>query len=145
VTAPICAVAVVRDEDDAVLLQLRDDDPSIMHPNMWVFPGGHGRNGEDPSECARRELREETAYDAPDLVHLGAMRDPEEVVTAPLHLYLTHYDGRQKIECLEGADMRWVTRPQADELDIPRFLVDAWDTLVRDHLSDAKTTGGLTT
>lgn len=132
----IAAVAVVR-ADEAVLLQLRDPNPAITHPDMWVFPGGHAAPGEDAAGCARRELAEETAYEAAELVHLGELVDPEEVVDGALHLFLTRYDGRQPVECREGADMRWVSRAEAESLAIPRFLMDAWDDLVVPYLSDA--------
>jgi 8-oxo-dGTP pyrophosphatase MutT (NUDIX family) len=131
---PIAAVAVVR-EDGAALLQLRDDDPRITHPGRWVFPGGHGRPGEDATVCAARELEEETAYRARDLVRLGPIDDPAEEVRGPIVLFLAPYDGEQAIECREGTEMRWVTRDEADALDVPRFLLDAWDDLVLPYLS----------
>lgn len=136
VDGPIAAVAVVRD-DDAVLLQLRDADPAITHPDMWVFPGGHGRPGEPADACARRELAEETGYEAHELVHLGVLVDPEEIAHGPIDLFLTRYDGDQPIECREGADMRWVARGEASSLTMPRFLLDAWDELVIPYLSVA--------
>ena len=133
---PISAIALVRD-DGRALLQLRDPDPAITHPDMWVFPGGHAGPDEDALACARRELAEETAYDADDLVHLGEIRDPEEVARGPVSLFLARYDGRQEVECREGADMRWVSRTEAGALDVPRFLLDAWDDLVVPYIFPA--------
>src|SRR5687768_10079203 len=52
--------------DDAgrVLMQLRDDIPTIADPGCWVNPGGVIDPGETPEDGARRELLEETGYRA---------------------------------------------------------------------------------
>lgn len=127
--APVAAVALLRHNGSA-LLQLRDDDPSIVHPGLWVFPGGHGHPGEDPIECARRELEEETAYRASELDHLADLHDPEEGAPSVVRLYTATYDELQPIECREGRELRWFSRDDARSLPMPRFLVEAWDTYV---------------
>lgn len=43
-----------------ILLQLRDNIPTIIHPGEWCFPGGHAEQGESPIETAIREIEEET-------------------------------------------------------------------------------------
>lgn len=53
-----CKVALF-DEQDRLLVFLRDDIPTIESPNMWDLPGG-GREGEEtPEACVLRELEEE--------------------------------------------------------------------------------------
>lgn len=126
---PIAAVALL-DDDDAVLLQLRDDIPEIVYPGQWVFPGGHGKPGESPAACARRELMEETGYDAESLEHLGAINDPRAGAPNPIQVFTGRYDGLQPLECREGRELRFVGRAEAAQLDIPGFLVTAWDELV---------------
>ncbi|TSC68777.1 MAG: putative Fe-S oxidoreductase [Parcubacteria group bacterium Gr01-1014_56] len=42
-----------------ILLQLRDDKPSIQHPNQWVMLGGQMEAGETPEEAIKREMQEE--------------------------------------------------------------------------------------
>ena len=49
---------------------------------MWVAPGGHADSGESMRDGARREMREETVYDAPDLRFLSSLDRTYEDGTA---------------------------------------------------------------
>ncbi|GAA3992720.1 hypothetical protein GCM10022247_09860 [Allokutzneria multivorans] len=53
------SMTMVLDEDDRVLLNLRDDKPEILYPNHWAILGGAAEPGESPVVTARRELGEE--------------------------------------------------------------------------------------
>src|SRR5262245_24544273 len=50
---------IVVNSRDEVLLQLRDDIPTIPYPNTWCLPGGHIEGEESPTECLVREMQEE--------------------------------------------------------------------------------------
>lgn len=50
---------IVVTSDGRVLLQLRDDIPTIPFPGFWCIPGGMREPGEDARSCAVRELAEE--------------------------------------------------------------------------------------
>jgi 8-oxo-dGTP diphosphatase len=58
---PIIQIAGVFIEDDVgrLVLQLRDDIPTIPHPGHWSVWGGQIEEGESPIEAAAREVREE--------------------------------------------------------------------------------------
>jgi 8-oxo-dGTP pyrophosphatase MutT (NUDIX family) len=57
---PLIRVAgVILHQNGRVLLQHRDDNPSIRWPGAWAIFGGHMEPGEEPEEAARREIEEE--------------------------------------------------------------------------------------
>jgi ADP-ribose pyrophosphatase len=71
--------------------------------------GGYIEPGEDPLEAAKRELLEETGYEAPDWIHLG--RYPVEG---------NRGCGRANLFLAQNA--RKVTEPNADDLEEQEFL-----------------------
>lgn len=56
----VAAYAVVRDEDDRVLLC--HIHPSVGVGDVWTLPGGGLDFGEAPAKAALRELEEETGF-----------------------------------------------------------------------------------
>lgn len=53
----VAGVILVR--NGAVLLQHRDDIPTIRFPGCWAIFGGHVEEDESPEAAARREIEEE--------------------------------------------------------------------------------------
>ena len=53
------AGVILEDEFGRILLQLRDDKPTIASPNMWGLFGGSVEQGEKPFDAAIREIEEE--------------------------------------------------------------------------------------
>ena len=49
----------LRSEENLYLMQLRDDEPSIVFPGQWGLFGGTIEIGESTCEAASRELEEE--------------------------------------------------------------------------------------
>jgi 8-oxo-dGTP diphosphatase len=100
---------VLLDEAGQVLIQLRDDIPTIADPGCWVVPGGEIDPGEAPEDGARRELLEETGYKAGPLAfaYERVLGRPEGY--AELQLYFVgRYDGVQPLTCYEGQELRFV-------------------------------------
>jgi nucleoside-diphosphate-sugar epimerase/8-oxo-dGTP pyrophosphatase MutT (NUDIX family) len=124
----VTSVVLLR-EDGAALLQHRDDKPGLSCAGLWVMPGGHFEPGEDSGQCARRELEEETGYQAADLRYLAALPHVNDITAKPYQLvfYWGRYDGRQAVECREGQALRFVRRGEADALAIPEVVLRAWD------------------
>ena len=121
------SVFVLRD-DGAALLQHRDDKPELRYPGMWGPPGGHAEAGESMVECARRELREETEYDCPDLRYLLVLDDViEGHPPYRITMFWCRYDGIQPIVCHEGQAVTFIKRSEAKKLPMPVFICDAWD------------------
>jgi 8-oxo-dGTP pyrophosphatase MutT (NUDIX family) len=128
-TDGVSAVFLLR-PDGATLLQLRDNKPGIRRPGYWVIPGGHCELGETLEECARREFAEETAYICQDLHFLTSLNDEVEGYRYWLHIFWSVYDGQQPIECLEGQELRFVSREQAADYLRIDYLLKFWDIVL---------------
>lgn len=55
---------------------------------LLEIPAGKLEKGEDPSECGKRELAEETGYEAEELTYLGAYYATPGYCEEKLYLYL---------------------------------------------------------
>ncbi|HSA49596.1 MAG TPA: NUDIX hydrolase [Yinghuangia sp.] len=132
------SAVLVTDEHGRVLLL------EASFRKAWLLPGGCLSDDEDPKECARRELAEETGLDLPigallDVDWRGA--DPrEEHLAAPVAQFL--FDGGSIpadtpiVLDHESLSARWCTLPEAKEL-LPDV---AYDRLRR--ALDARRNGG---
>ena len=80
---PIAGVSVVLVNAEGAILLLRHS----YGPAVWALPGGGLKRGEDPAECARREVQEELGITL-DKVHAFATLE-EELSGAPhtAHLF----------------------------------------------------------
>jgi 8-oxo-dGTP diphosphatase len=129
-----CQIILVNNAG-AVLLQLRDDKPSIPFPNMWAIPGGMLEPGESARTCIEREIREEMSLVLPadSTRFLGRARRSygiEHTFTASLHL-----DPRE-ITLNEGQRVDWFTRPH-----IATMHLAYEDNAVLDHFFKSRYSG----
>jgi len=100
---------------------------------LWEFPGGKCETGESMTACLARELREELAVDA---------RIGEEILTTT-HTYPERRVELHFLRCeiagapspQQGQEMRWVTRAELVELELPPADAELIATLLtRDSL-----------
>lgn len=102
---------VLVDDAGRVLMQLRDDIPTIVDPGCWVNPGGVIDPGELPEEGARREVLEETGYRAGRLVFAyERVLDRPEGYAERQYYFVGRYDGVQPLTCYEGQELRFSSR-----------------------------------
>lgn len=56
---------------------------------QWNWPAGGLEVGEDVEQCARRELMEETGYQAGELTYIGRFNSAPSYLEGALHYYLS--------------------------------------------------------
>lgn len=127
--------AMLVTPDGQLLLQLRDDKPTIPYPNTWTLFGGAVEPGEPPVDAVVRELEEELELALPlTLWH----RFPCPIRSLPGELVCMHYCywGRldapldtlvlhegQRFELFDPADA--VVLPLAfDQQDVVRWFTE---------------------
>ena len=121
-------VAIIAQPTPATIVLVKQLRPAVAR-ELWEVPAGKLERGEDPLECAKRELIEETGY------RCASMRALWTFYTAPgfsnERLFLFVAEG-----LLDGAP-----QPEATEvLHAREFSVaEAWAMVERDEMPDAKT------
>ena len=82
---------------------------------LWEIPAGTLRGGESPEECARRELIEETGYEAGQLAPLFSLHLSPGYTTELIHLFLACdlRQGRQQADSDERIDVVVLTMEEA--------------------------------
>ena len=114
---------VVAVTEEGLFLVFRQTKYAVDGPTLGPV-GGYLEPGEDPLETARRELREETGYDAPEWTALGRYAVDGNRGCGVGHLYLAQR-------------ARQVAQPAADDLEEQELL-----TLTRDEVEAALLAGG---
>ena len=91
-------MAMVRHPGSVAIVPLLADERILMehqyrHPvgaEILEIPAGTLESGEDPADCARRELEEETGYAAAEIVPLGRTHILPAYSDEVIHLFLAH-------------------------------------------------------
>ena len=129
------AVILLRQNNGACLLQLRDNKPNLRNPGIWVPPGGRVEPLELMIVCAIREFEEETSYKCR---HLNLIAEFIDHVNGcpPYHLsvYWALYDHLQPISCNEGQAMEFIARDNATGIGVPEYLIHIWDLSLQDAI-----------
>jgi mutator protein MutT len=125
----VIVAAALTIEYGKYLVTQRKKDSS--HGLLWEFPGGKMKEGEDPREALRRELKEELDVE----VEVGRLFDavfycyPEFPILLLVYRCRVEKGSPKPIEC---HDLRWVTLKELEALAMPPA-----DDPIRKHLSSA--------
>ena len=128
--APGAAVVAV-DADGQVLL-VRQFRPAV-DANLLELPAGLVDTGEQPIDCARRELAEETGFSAGRLEPLVRFYTSPGFTNELIHIFVATELRQSAFEPDEEEDIELVRMP----------LERAIDQVLSGELSDAKTVAGL--
>ncbi|MCL2071751.1 MAG: NUDIX hydrolase [Oscillospiraceae bacterium] len=128
---------VVEHSGGVCVLPLTDCDMVVMVKQfrypfkepLLELPAGKREHGEEPLECGKRELLEETGYTAKKLDYLGKMYPTPAYCTEVIHMYLARglCEGETNLD-------------QDEFLDVVKLPFDkVIDMIFRNEISDAKT------
>lgn len=125
----VAVVAVDRDGSVVLVRQYRYP----VRSALWEIPAGKLDRGEDPHECAARELEEETGYRAAVLEEVVPFYTSPGFCDEVLHLFFARglTAGEDRPEEDEIIETRWVRRAGLDEM------------IARGEIRDGKTLLGL--
>ena len=115
---------ILQTKNGSIVLQRRDDNPSIVHPAMLSVFGGRRLQGESAIDCAIREINEETRLlrNKSDLHLLGNLYSPiENNKWMECSYYLLTNVNPKLIELKEGKDF---------EIYWPQFVVEKDDVVL---------------
>lgn len=114
-------------ENGGDLLLLRGAPTKPRYPNRYNGIGGHWEAGEDLIASARREVREETGLDLPDLTLRAIIRAEQEPGPAVLLFVFTGHSPTRETRASSEGELVWVPREQVTSLeglmpDLPALL-----------------------
>jgi ADP-ribose pyrophosphatase len=124
--------AVVAVDDHGQVLLVRQPRPAV-NARLLELPAGLIDPGEQPMDCARRELEEETGFVARALEPLVAFYTSPGFTDELLHVFVAR-----------GLEASRVRHDEEEEIELVRMpLGAAIEQVLRGEISDAKTVTGL--
>jgi len=116
---------VILERKGKVLMQLRDNIPTILFPNHWGLFGGHVEENETPVECAIRELREELDYKIDeDKLRLFIKT---KLNGKDLFVFRAQYPEDKEIIFNEGSAARFFSKEELKEIKIVPIIRDCFE------------------
>ncbi len=133
---------ILYDTSGRLLLQQRDDKPTIPYPGEWTPFGGSVDPGEPPVYAVQRELMEELELDVP-MTLWKKFVDPDR--TIPGEIVCMHYSYRglldRDVKSLvqhEGQDRGMFTLDELRDLTIAFMQMPLLEEFVSTQLEDRK-------
>jgi len=116
------AAVVLMNEQNKLLLYLRDNKPSIDYPDNWALLGGHVEKDETPPEALKRELREEIGHELVNPIFLGCFDDR---VGNVCYMYKDKINKKlSEIVLTEGQRLGYFSLEEVIKIKLPSPLLD---------------------
>ena len=126
-----CVAIIAVDDEDNILLVNQFRKP--VEKRLLEIPAGGIELGEEPVDCVRRELREETGFLPQKLERLGGFYSSPGYCTEYLHLYLATDLIPSPLQAEDSESIRLVRVPLGQ---IPSLITSG-------EICDAKSIAGL--
>ena len=104
------ASIIFVNENNQILLFLRDNIPDIPYPNMWDVPGGHVEKFESPEQCIVREMKEEMNLTLDDFILFSEIEFEDRIEYT---FWARAKFVIDEIELTEGQKLSWFTKEEA--------------------------------
>ena len=127
----VCDI-IVQHADKTYLLMQRDH--RKHYGGLWeATAGGSAMKGENPLQCAIRELREETGIVSDKLVEVGKVIDQNDHAIYVEYLCETDWD-KEKITLQEGEtiDFKWVTKDELLKMKSDELVTERMQNFIED-------------
>ena len=114
----VASLCYIENDDDEVLMLLRNKKENDMHEGKYNGLGGKSDPGEDPLSCVRREVEEEAGIRV-EPTYMGNITFENFMpgIDWEVHLFRAKgYEGELK-ECPEG-DLEWVRKENLLDLNL---------------------------
>ena len=112
----IIVTAALIIEQDKILVTQRKKDSS--YGLLWEFPGGKVKEGEEPREALRRELKEELDVEAEVGMIFDAVFHPSPEYSILLLVYRCRI-GKDLLKPIGCHDLRWANLKELETLAMP--------------------------
>ncbi len=118
----------------SVLLHQRDGNTKF-NPNMWAFFGGLAEDDETPTECFKREIKEELNIDV-DTDQIVAVCDylNEEFDTYRYVYFVESEISKNQMILGEGAEFDWISLDKLDDHELTEKTVKDLKTFIDKYL-----------
>jgi 8-oxo-dGTP diphosphatase len=126
--APTISAKALIHQDGRYLLQHRDNDPKIWHPDHWGLFGGELDDGETPKQGLVRELEEELDLRAQKPRYLFPWYPRPR---ATIHIFLVQLD--IPISCLElreGVGMDLFSLKEMSGMKVTPEISENWSRII---------------